>query len=97
MPIALGLQALPVTVMPVTGTVPVLVTVPEKRIPMPPAQPSAHVSEMDSPAPSQVQVELAVEEFTVPAQGAAAVPWAVTTFVTSPPAAHATVHAQATD
>jgi hypothetical protein len=44
-----------------------------------------------------VQVELAVEEFTVPPQGAEAVPWAVTTFVTSPPVAHATVQLQATD
>ena len=76
---------------------PVLVTVPEKRIPTPPTQPSAHVSVTAMLADSHVQVELAVEELTVPVQGAAAVPWAVTTFVTSPPVAQATVQAQATD
>ena len=76
---------------------PVFVTVPEKTIPAPPAHPSAHVSVTAMLATLQVQVELAVEEFTVPAQGAEAVPWAVTLFVTSPPAAHATVQLQATD
>jgi hypothetical protein len=81
----------------VRTTVPVLVTVPENTIPAPPVQPSAHVSVTAMLADSHVQVELAVEEFTVPAQGAAAVPWAVTTFVMSPPEAHATVQAQATD
>jgi hypothetical protein len=81
----------------VRTTVPVLVTVPEKRIPTPLTQPSAHVSVTAMLAVSQVQVELAVLEFTVPAQGDAAVPWAVTLFVTSPPAAQATVQAQATD
>jgi hypothetical protein len=48
-------------------------------------------------ADSQVQVELAGEEFTVPAQGAEAVPWAVTTFVMSPAELHATVQTYATD
>ena len=76
---------------------PVLVTVPEKTMPAPPTQPSEHVSVTAMLADSQVQVALAVEEFTVPPQGAEAVPWAVTTFVTSPPAAQATVQAQATD
>jgi hypothetical protein len=91
------LQAVPVTLTLVRITEPVLVTVPENTIPAAPTQPSEHVSVTAMVAVSHVQVELAVEEFTVPAQGAAAVPWAVTTFVMSPPEAHATVQAQATD
>ena len=97
MPIADGLQALPVTVMPVTGTVPVFVTVPEKTIPTPPTQPSEHVSVTAMLAVSHVQVELAVDELTTPAQGDVAVPWAVTVLVMSPPAAHATVQLQPTE
>jgi hypothetical protein len=53
----------------VRTTVPVLVTVPENTIPAPPVQPSAHVSVTAMLADSHVQVELAVEEFTSPAQG----------------------------
>jgi hypothetical protein len=48
-------------------------------------------------AVSHVQVELAVEEFTTPAQGEVAVPWAVTVLVMSPPVVHATVQLHATD
>jgi hypothetical protein len=82
----------------VRTTVPVLVTVPEKRIPTPPTQPSAHVSVTAMLAVSHVHVELAVLEVTGPPPHAPpAVPLAVTLFVTSPPAAHATVHAHAAD
>jgi hypothetical protein len=96
-PIAAGLQRLPLTTTLLMVTVPQFVTVPEKMIGAPQGEGGVQTSLIARQATSQVQVELAVEEFTVPAHTPEAVPWAVTTFVTSPPVAQATVQLHATD
>jgi hypothetical protein len=96
-PIAAGLQRLPLTTTLLMVTVPQFVTVPEKMIGAPQGEGGEQTSLIARQATSHVQVELVEDELTVPEQGDAAVPWAVTVLVTSPPVAHATVQLQATD